>query len=555
MLWSTNRGFDIGDEGLYMLSLTDPDRYSVLAHGHFFNSILPIEHFTIPISRMISIAMELAGGLLFSLGLHQWLKKHVEHTISLFTVWAFVLVGTFHSLFARCVSYNDIIYFLGLSAAGTLLLSFSIKKTWQRLVLWSISFTLVTFSAIFKTPVALSLSLLLLVVITLEGSYERLKSLGLGLTSMLTGGAITIGLYSLLYNGTGWVDVIVDVKQTADLLNYRPSDLILMYLIYDGVPNIIFIGIGAAVFSSMWYMLRTNTQLSDLMAFVISSIVTIAIGIVAIVQLNVLLIPEERIAYPYLWILLGILSMLLYHLIKLKSTLKQGTWPVLFFLFALPIGLIGGTNGFITETLLTFWMPWFGLVLIGIHLLKGQGLSFIKHPIIPSLLGVSMLLLFVHTKVFHPFGLPENEDLLSQTTLLSGNDGLLLDEKSHQYITSIQRSVSKHSNDDQPAILAMNYTPGLVYLTSGYSPGAPFFMFHPDFDQYNCQNIAQASAEVNRPIIVYRNSIQDKAEACLLNADWDYPETYTVEAILDPYSTVHEGAEATNGKLYLAFPQ
>lgn len=555
MLWSTNRGFDIGDEGLYMLSLNDPERYSVLAHGQFFSTILPIDQFTVPLSRTISIVLELIGGLVFSLGLHRWLSTQLNYRTSFWFVWAIVLTGSFHSLFARCVSYNDIIYFLGLSAAGVLLFSFSIRSILPRLLFWVVSFALVTFCTVFKSPVAISLSLLFLVVVGLSDNKTRLKNFGLGILALLAGGGVTIGLYTLLYSGYAWADVIIQVKQTADLLNYRPIDLILMYLIYDGIPNIVFLGIGAAMFGFTKHMLNTNTQLSALSTFAIAALASIVVGVAAITQFDTLLIPEERIAYPYLWLLMGIMLMLAYHLISSSSETKNSTWVVLGFLFALPIGMIGGTNGFITETLFTFWIPWFGVVAVGLSLLQEKEISFVKYPIIPLTLGLSMVMLFVETKVLHPFGIPENEDLFTQDMVFEGIDGLLLDDKSYQYFTSIQDLVKEHHNSEHPAILAMNYTPGLVYLTNGYSPGAPFYMFHEDFNDYNCQNIENARLDKVRPIIIYRTSTQADVEQCITNAGWGFPDEYTTEAIVDPYTTTHEDAETTDGKLYLAFPQ
>lgn len=555
MLWSTNKGFDLGDEGLYMLSLSDPEHYKVLAHGYFLNKVLPIKEFTIPISRTISIGLELAGGLVLSWGVYRWLTNRISGT-SFWAIWALVLMGSFQSILARCVSYNDLINFFGLASAGVLLASLSYNNGRKQSLLWVLSAFLLTFCTIFKAPVTISLSVLFFAVITFYGEGKKLHNLGKALGAWVAGAALTIIAYTILYGGFGWMDIIAQVKATADLLNYRPIDLVLMYVIYDGLPNLLFVGAGIGVFAFCSYAGKLIAPHYPTPIFIVAASITTALGIWAISAFKILLVPEEQDIYPYLWMAMGVVLYLLFQLYReTKKTQQKGMMPIAYFLLALPVAMIGGTNGFITETLPTFFMPWFGFVAVALVCLKKANLSFAKHSIIIALLAMVTSLQFIESKLSNPFGLPSEGTIFAQKIPLPGKDGLLVDKMTFEYLGHYRAIMQQHHVGANTPILAMNYMPGLVYLAGGYSPSAPFYIYHPDFNEYNCFFIHQTAAMATRPVIMYRTSIQPEVMACLKDAGFGFPENYTASVpILDPYAQVYENAGATDQQLYIYFP-
>lgn len=557
MLWSANKGFDLGDEGLYMLSLSDPEHYKVLAHGYFLNKILPISEFTIPVSRTISICLELFGGLVFSWGVYRWLAGRLPG-VSFWAIWALVLVGSFQSILARCVSYNDLINFFGLTSAGVLLASLSYESGKKQTLLWVLSAFLLTFCTIFKAPVTISLSVLFFAVNTFYVEGSRWTNLGKAFAAWFAGAALTVVAYSLLYNGLGWTDIIAQVKQTADLLNYRPIDLVLMYVIYDGTPNLVFIGLGIGVYWLCYTMIKSITPNRTLLAFLFSGAISTAVCYGAIIGLKQLLITEEQPVYFYLWVVINVLIVLVYNAYKqIAPQVRNEVFTLMLFLIALPIAMIGGTNGFITETLFAFWIPWFGLAAICLHWLASSGFSAVRYYVLLGAMVLATSIQFNYSKALHPFGMPNNQSIWDQTTPLAGKDKLMLSPDVVQYFQSFQAIIDAKNVKPNTPIVAFNYMPGLVYLAQGYSPGAPFYLYGNDFVRYNCHFLMTAGETIKQPpIILYRTSTFafPRHFTCIKQGIWSDIKGYKEQTIFDPYDAVYEHEDYNNDSLYIWIP-
>ncbi len=557
MLWSTNKGFDLGDEGLYMLSLSDPEHYKVLAHGYFLNKVLLIGEFTIPISRIISICLELAGGIVFSWGVYRWLASRLSG-VSFWAIWALVLIGSFQSILARCVSYNDLINFLGLTSAGVLLASFSFESVKKQTLLWVLSAFLLTFCTLFKAPVTISLSILYFGMAIFYGPGKKLPKLAKAAAAWVVGAALTMIAYTILYNGLGWTDVISHVKATADLLNYRPIDLVLMYVIYDGTPNLVFIGLGIGIYWLCYTMIKSVAPNRTLLAFLFSGAISTAVCYGAIIGLKQLLIREEQPVYFYLWVVINVLIVLVYNAYKqIAPQVRKEVFILMLFLIALPFAMIGGTNGFITETLFAFWIPWFGLAAICLQWLASVGFSAVKYYVLLGATVLATSMQFHYSKVLRPFGVPNNQSIWDQTTLLAGKDNLMLSPDLVEYFQSFQAALDAKNVKPNTPIVAFNYMPGLVYLAQGYSPGAPFYLYGNDFVRYNCHFLKTAGETIQQPpIILYRTSTFafPRHFTCIKKGIWHNIKGYSEQTIFDPYDAVYEHEDYNNDSLYIWIP-
>jgi hypothetical protein len=558
MLWSTNKGFDLGDDGLYMLSLSDPEHYKVLAHGYFLNKVLPIGEFTIPISRTISICLELAGGLVFSWGVYRWLAARLSG-VSFWAIWALVLIGSFQSILARCVSYNDLINFFGLTSAGVLLASLSIESGKKQTLLWLLSAFLLTFCTIFKAPVTISLSVLYFAVTTFYGHGKKLTNLAKATAAWVAGAALTVISYTIIYNGLGWTDIIAQVKATADLLNYHPIDLVLMYVIYDGTPSLIFIGLGLAVYWMCYTMIKSVAPNRKLLTFLFSGAISTAVCYGAIIGLRGFLIREEQPVYFYQWVVINVLIVLVYNAYKqIPPQVRKEVVILILFLFTLPVAMIGGTNGFIIETLFAFWIPWFGLAAICLLWLASSGFSAVRYYVLLGAMVLATSIQFHYSKVLHPFGLPNNQSIWDQTTPLAGKDKLMLSPDVVQYFQSFQAKLGVKNVKPNTPIVAFNYMPGLVYLAQGYSPGAPFYLYGNDFVRYNCHFLMAAGETIQQPpIILYRTSTFafPRHFTCIKQGIWHNIKGYSEQTIFDPYDAVYEHEGYNNDSLYIWIPR
>lgn len=547
MLWATDKGFDLGDEGLYMLALAEPDRYRVIAHGYVLNQLLPFDPFTIPVSRTISIVLELLGGLVFSMGIVNWSKHQLPKQIPFLFIWAFVLLASFQSILARCVSYNDIAYFLGLCAGGTLLFSWG-KKPIPYWLLKVLSATCIGLAFIFKAPVTISLSVLFLGYSTLMGERSNLVNFFQSLLSLIVGFMVAAGLLTILYKGTDWWTVVTSVKETADLLNYSPLGLLGMYLIYDGTPNLVFLVLGLVSFG-VSNALFSRFNLSDAMVFVLSATLTTVIGAVCIHRFEVLLIPEERPVYLFLWMVMLSIGYLLFR-VNLRSHVQP--WITIIFLLLIPLAIIGGTNGYITESLFSFWIPWFAVIAVALHLLQ-EDLPKLRYQFITGILIVAVAIQFIYSKVLNPFGMPKHTWLAQQSHPIPGPDGLKVDAFTKGYFETFYNALDKANVQPADPIIGLNYMPGLVYLAKGYSPAAPFFVYDAFFDNYNCHFINKIN--VKPKAILLRSTVTDVTMDCVRERFPEFPKQYKLIKFEDPYATVYEYEEPGDGLLYFYYPR
>lgn len=550
MIWSVNRGFDIGDEGLYMLSLKDPEQYSVLAHGHYLNFLLPIKEFTIPISRSISIVLELLGGSIFSYGAYQWLQKKTTFHVPFFLLWSIVLAMSFQSILARCVSYNDIGYFAALSAGGMFLYGFSTIGG-KQLLAWALSGFFAASCFVVKPPISISLGILFVLYLLVQYRSFGTKNIFKTIGSVALGYLIAFGGLSIMYQGLGWMDVVTKVKGTADLLNYSPLDLVLMYLIYDGTPNLVFLGIGIALFFGLRFLLDRAIG-KGIKPFIISLSSTLIVGYILIHYWSILLVLEERPVYFYLWsILISTIASLSYIP---KHILRQNLVTLLF-IIALPLTVIGGTNGYITESLFAFWIPWAAVIGLGVwYLAERQSLP--KAVIASVVVVLSLSAQFTYSKVLHPFGMPSDVTLLQQTQKVKGKDGLLVDTRTKIYFDTLQTIFHQNVLDNGVPIIALNYTPGLVYLVNGFSPGAPFYIYDSSFDTYNCHFMELSKQKYGQPVFLMRSTVPEGTMTCLTDLFQGFPDNYREPIIIDdPYYEVYEHDGYGDSKLYVYLPK
>jgi len=553
MLLAANKGLDLGDEGNYMLGLADPDRYSYPMHGYLLNRILPIDY-TIPIARLLRIAFELLGVLAFTFGLHRYLKDRETSKVPFYFLFAFTLGGAYLSIFCRLVSYNDIAYFLVLCSTGMALLSYRQHlNNWPRYLMFAGSLYLIWVCFIYKPPVTVALLPAQLLVGLMVMPGKKGAVVFKLLSAFAASALLALLSYMLLYPHWLWIDVINDVAQAAALLNYNAIDLVAMYLVYDGMPIV------GYTLAAIWCFYTARVLMKRVLKSArpentdtVASLVALAFGLGLILAWPKLIDPVMQPVFPFTWLVVAILLLLLRKSFLTGKLAWQSKDMAVYALLAfLPLFVLAGTNGFVSETVPSYWAPWFGLLAIWIW---QQGI--VQQTAHKALIYFGLLLVicsthFIMLVVLKPYGQASYTTLLQQNIKVEGKDGIYVDAQTHGFITEYLRTLQDFNIPPGTPILGLGYTPMLVYLADGYSPGGPYYLYSDMFVRANCKYLTQLKDNELEPVILMRSNIEEGLVECL-HTTLNYPDEYMLAAAInDPYYNVNESETPSDGKLYI----
>jgi hypothetical protein len=218
----------------------------------------------------------------------------------------------------------------------------------------------------------------------------------------------------------------------------------------------------------------------------------------------------------------------------------------------LPLAVLAGTNGYVSETVPSYWATWFGLLAIWIWQQSMLPKAAHKALIYVALLVVICSTHFVKLVVLEPYGQATYTTLLQQNKKVEGKDGIYVDAQTHEFITEYLSTLQNFNIKPGTPILGLNYTPMLVYLADGYSPGGPYYLFSDLFVRANCRYITKLKDNEKEPVILMRSNIEKGLVDCL-HTTLNYPDDYMLAAAInDPYHNFNEfGTTTSDGKLYI----
>jgi hypothetical protein len=114
LLWAVDKGFDITDEGLYLLVYRYPVEYSNAGVTFFhliISKLLSAESVSIIGYRLAGLAAGILSALLLAGGLWHWLNRNGKTTaLSFWLLFGTFVIGSFlhYSILPRTISYNDL---------------------------------------------------------------------------------------------------------------------------------------------------------------------------------------------------------------------------------------------------------------------------------------------------------------------------------------------------------------------------------------------------------------------------------------------------------------
>ncbi len=207
-------------------------------------------------------------------------------------------------------------------------------------------------------------------------------------------------------------------------------------------------------------------------------------------------------------------------------------------LFLLPFGAGVGNSLWVIGQTIIHITPWMGLImllLLGIN--REERLRCFIWPFI--LILVSWLQIkFLQGYVSEPYHLPKG--LLYQTESISPsvpNAKLLkVDSETKALYEGLSQLLKEAKFKPGDPILGLFDIAGLVYIVGGISPGSPLFMPYREEFQLNCSYLTQSKVDKTKLILLVNSTIDADFINCMKQNNILFPENYiAIGKVSNPY--------------------
>lgn len=556
--WGANKGFDIWDEGLYILMLNFYDQYPTEPHNYYsyvMAALLPLKAYGLLPLRYLAIAVETTGILFFAYSIHRFFACRAtapfRYTIGVLPLMLFTFLGAgFLSVYPRAFSYNDFSYFSTLAISGSLMLYFrhgrplpTVARAGGLVLLFFIGGLLGA-----QLVVKFSTCLLLLgwvVVFTVFLSNQS-KPYRIALLLALVAGGATF-LFVLFGSYAGFATWLHHLNEGVALLRklaYEPYYIIVKgYLYVDVVLNGVYFLVPLLV---AYLTHRLLKQLSKATAFN-QHLAAFALGSIAWLVCSLTIHYGFLGEFHYRFIALHIFTMLYWGIPVVRQLIKAKQYPwllVIALLSALPIMALLGSSNTATQTLTRYLASWFALIALFVgYRFKDNAKAFVAvAAFLISFCGVN----YIVVQVYNPYGL--NAPLTAQNTTVNGLyylEDILLDPPSAQFFVELKEATAQTGYQPGWPILALGDLCGAATAMGGYIPET--FWYFSDENaisaqhsrNYSClhlNNLRIAEHEA-LPLVYINSGINKQVVDCLGNSEIPFPEAYYLQrTIFNPYA-------------------
>lgn len=553
-LAAVNRGFELGDEGFFLLNLKHPEAAPPPLEGYRVLGRLCRGACDVGVvgARLYRIAAELAGSLALIAGVFVWARARVfpPGAVGFGTFLAWCLLGTLLSVESRSLGYNDLTNLLCFSAVGALfaLAAAPSRASARRALLALVAGALAGVQIPVKWPSAVLLSALALPVIAFAvreaAGRERLRLAG----AYAAGVAAFAGLMLAALGGPGPVAARLAVAgELIALTEHEPLELLQRYVVLDRWTWT-HLGVFVLAFAAAHRLvLRRHPQRRD-------DALAAALGAAAALLLAATLALHPGFLHPsvlYMTCLAIGLSVALLALSWRAADAASGDRLVLLLvLLALPLAVILGTNVTISMRVPTHGLPFFVLAAVLVLDLRSRIPALRFHAAAAALLLATTAAVFVRHHVVRPYGLPA--PIWEQREEVRGLPGVRVDPATRDFLESVSATMAHMGFRPGDPVIAFDYMPGLVYYLGGTSPRYNFYMFRSP--AYNCYNLNRAGLP-KLPFLILGKPMNVGQLGCLdairFPRDFGMPR-----AVQFPYEQVYEGFGAKGfSRLYLFPPR
>ena len=549
-LAAVDRGFELGDEGYFLLNLNQPE--AALPPHEIYRLLAALSggaQVGVVGARLLRIAVELAGSLALVAGVLHWARRRVfpEPAVGALAPAAFALQGVLLSVASRSLGYNDLTNLFAYGTVGALfaLAATHPPETRRRLALALGAGLLTGLQLATKFPTA---GLLAALVAWLVGFALPIPTRGerLRLLAGWAGGVLAVVL--LVVAATGGPDALAARLAVAarlpTLTGYDPRALLERYLFLEQL-TILNLGLFLLAFVAVLAVARIvagRARRGAAGAPAGSGDGRLALAVVAGALAVVAGLHYDRpnFLHPSLVVLACFVigSVLALLATGPRRAARPGgagaleRFSLLGALLALPLFAIAGTNVPITMRLPTHVLPLFVLLAVLVFERRPSPASWLARTTAAALVAVTTVV-FVHHHWLRPYGL--RAPIHGQTTKVAGLDGVRVDYASARFLERVAQVLAEGGFQPGDPLLALDYMPGLVYFAGGTSPRWNLYMF--DQPAFDCFNLSSARFE-RPPFLILAREPSLVMQRCL--AKLAFPDAYRLlQTLRFPYDEVY----------------
>ena len=580
LIWGSRKGFDLTDEGTYMLLYAYPSHY--LENWTGFHLLLSSIQSFIPVSiinlRLIKIFTTLFANVFFATAFLSWLSSYCSRFSELplrFKLFLFALLFSAalmpYTLLPQTPGYNDVAGIFGLLTAGSILLTLrptsSASLSVGRMVTMSMAGYFLVFVTLGKWSSGAALLLLIITVIPLGLPAVSPLAIVCGILCFLVGiflglGTVHVWVVDLFLFCKGLKSAVISSANH----EHPPVKMLLSY--GKELLNLFLIPIKYG----WWGIILTvalscrSQKTSDKEVHLIDKVFIFGIignllyyifhkdlfrGSNAYVSTSVRAYSLIAILLFTFWATRRLYSRSLSLALDtpVKGFLgRRQIAALLLLLTFLPLCIAVGTVGSLFSVGVYAFAGWLGiLIILALHVAPyrtGRAFSLI-------LLLISFCLIesqFVSGYLFHPYR--QQSPLFKQTETVSHlpkGEGLKFDVPTAAFLTEITQLYRAASPSPNQPIVALYDLPGLVYLLGGISSGTLWYQEFQDADgiggvnmipQFPTQTPAISNGSQSqpaKPFLLLQETLRADVDQ-VLRSRLGYPTSYRlVGSVKSPY--------------------
>lgn len=513
LIWGLNKGFDITDEGFYLLGFQENQELgiSVIKFHHLIKPLFWWLDLNILNLRVMRLALLIFSAFLLTLTIKRVVKKKIDllFTFSLLLLSA-LLTFTFGP---KSLSYNSLSSSFIIFSFCFGLIALNTEHIKYKYVLTLLSGLFLAFCFFIKPSAAFIYAFFYSLFIIYEIIYHKQKN----------------WIPFVLFIAAGWIAgnclyfIIVEsplkfyhsfVASYAHITSLNDGHGIKdfnkgIFQLFDEIFSIA----GFLCFLLIAHFF-TPRYLSKKYLIICNSF----LGVILLLYYYNNLVVSNNNAAPFLLISLG---GLLYFLFQVITTNKkfEGSYSLVFMLFMLPfIGAFGTNNALISNAMYMIIL-WAALMIYLVY--SGDLPFYIKR-------GLLYTFLITSTVVFYNYYLkfPYRINSLDKQVVLHAKSNIYLQEDLSKSIVSIEKILRSNNFKDGDPIIGMYKIPGLIYLLGGTSPGDHQSIWDHKFLDFYLHNLKLSTQDYSKSFILIKNSVTSAQIKKLNEAGINFPNEF-----------------------------
>jgi hypothetical protein len=515
IVWGSNKGFDLTDEGFYMLLVSHPDQYPSNWTGFQFlvSSVQHLIHPSILVVRILRLSSILLANVFFAIAFLVWLnscclnksKSQIRYQPFLFLL---LLSSTLmpYTLLPQAPGYNDLAGLSSLLVAACILLAIRPTDSPYRMISRSAFIGLSAFFLVFATfgKWSSGLALLLLLALVMPLSLPDRSRRGDAMHALAFVGGLLFGLatvhfslldlriffqwlgsaiseaagndhpplrifqsyakelINLLLNPLkyGWWGVVLTVLLASRTTGFQTKkSLWLDNAIFAGIlVNLAYYAVHKDLFLGSNAYMQTSVRVYALIAILLLAFLATHRLMFRGTSGDMISTGSEAS-----------------HVVECPQDLSRLSGPLLL-LFFLPLSVAAGTVGSLFSVAVYVFACWIGLlVILALNIRPFRWGGVLSGALLSITLGL-MESQFIHGYLLHPYGLlsPLFQQVERVDDLPIGSE-LGFDSKTASFLSEITRMYQAAGPAVNQPVIALFDLPGLVYLLGAVSPGTAWY--------------------------------------------------------------------------------